>query len=353
MPNSKSLKSINPDRVRAKNDYIEPHKILSSFQGTSPDGYKIKSTKKHRKSSINKTTSISSSNSTGSCNVTNNNTNLINLSDKLLGPRSSPRESKSNDNNLSKLMISAKKINSNNSDNEDSFVEIRTLPIDLSPNCTVHKEKLFCKLDNADSSNSNKNYEDEEFGIKRMENNISRQHELVCLKCGKCCCHYCSKRRLRKQRFQKYIDLCSCVHCLRLADIKNNNNNKNKSSSSLNISSTSLYCNCCSSCSSSSGSEDTTKKSPLKNRKKKSFNSCLRFTCLSTLALTLMPCLLFYWPLRLLNELIFKSCYCGNSFEDDSPCKCDSENNNNNNNSNNNNSNKSKKLDFIINLVEN
>ena len=41
--------------------------------------------------------------------------------------------------------------------------------------------------------------------------------------------------------------------------------------------------------------------------------------------LTLMPCLIFYWPLRLFNELIFKNGCCGGNNFDDS-CQCDNDN---------------------------
>ena len=315
MPNSKSfsVKNFDPNRVRAKNDYIETHEVLASINRDQqvPNGFKIKSasTKKYRnrKNPIKKSTSISSSSNSNSFSANTNSTNLINLSDKLLGSKSSER---SKDNNLFKLMISNKKIN-NSSDNEDTFIEIRTLPIDLSPNSAAHKEKIFCHLDSSDTHETNKNEDntDEDFDVKK-------QPELVCKKSSeKCCCCYFKKKKINKKRFQNCIDLCTCVYCLRLAA-----RNTNKSTSSLDTSSSSSShsLNCC------NGEEN--KKSSGKNRKKTSLNRCLRMTCLSTLALTLMPCLLFYWPLRLLNELLTKTCFCGSNFEDS--CKCDNCENN-------------------------
>jgi hypothetical protein len=306
MPNSKSfsVKNFDPDRVRAKNDYIDTHEVLASIhreQGINGE-FKIKSasTKKYRKRKIPIKKSTSTSSNSFSTNTTNS-TNLINLSDKLLGSKSN--ESNKDSNTLFKLMISNKKINTC-SDNEDSFIEIRTLPIDLSPNTVAHKEKIFCRFDN---DTLDKKVDNMDFDTKKIK------PELICKKCGNCCC-YLKKKKKNKKRFQNCIDLCTCVYCLRLAA---NSNSKSTSSLDMSSSSSSLSSsnyNCC--C-----NGDENKKSSSKNRKKNSLNRCLRITCLSTLALTLMPCLLFYWPLRLLNELLMKTCYCGSNFEDS--CKCD------------------------------
>jgi hypothetical protein len=250
MPKSNTIKNIDPYRVRAKNDYVESNELFGIYNNNNKtvntgNNYKIKS-KKFR----------------------NNNTNLINLNDKLLLPEIQQHQQQENETNLYKLIISSKKLN-----NDENYIEIRTLPIDLRP----------------------------------IERDQPKKKSI-------CCC--CKTRRNKNNKIRNCIDFCSCVFCL--------NFSARKCCSSPKI-------DLCACTSTSTHDDDDDCKSTRKIKRKKcsflSISCYFRFTCLSALALTLMPCLLFYWPLRLFNDLVFKCCCCCSAAtkNNDSSCKCEKE----------------------------